>query len=269
MNEYGIDPIASIAEPVASITHLVGAVLFALLSVPLLVRAWRGPAERQSPVPRKVRVISVGVFSASVVLLLTISGLYHLAAFKTETRAMLLKLDYAAIFVLIAGTFTPACVILLRRHEGWAGLAFIWTAVVVGVILKNVNSTIDPFAIYYVFLGLGWVGVLAIAVVWRRLGPSFVEPAVLGGVAYTAGAAFQISFRPVVIPGIIGPHELLHIAVLIGIACHWRFVYQFADGSVSEYDPPNEVTAAAPSADRGAALVTEPSSTQANPVSKA
>lgn len=69
MNEYGIDPVASIAEPVASITHLVGAGLFALLSVPLLMRAWNGPAERKSSVPRRVRVISVGVFCASVVLL--------------------------------------------------------------------------------------------------------------------------------------------------------------------------------------------------------
>jgi channel protein (hemolysin III family) len=269
MNEYGIEPVASIAEPVASITHLLGAGLFALLSVPLLMRAWNGPGRKRSLAPRSVRVISVGVFCASIVLLLTASGLYHSAHFNTPTRAVLLQIDYAAIFILIAGTFTPACAILFENFLRWAGLGLIWGAASVGIALKCYAETMSPFTTYFVYLGLGWLGIFAVGIAWRRHGPSFIEYAVLGGAAYTAGAAFQIACEPNFLVGTIGPHELLHIAVLVGIACHWKFIYQFAHGHVPMSASAISQTEPATAVIRSAGLVTEPSSTPANPVSRA
>ncbi len=233
MNEYGIYPLAYFTEPVSSLTHLIGAVIYGLLSIPLMVRAWRGPRDAEPHAPRRLRVVSVGVFCVSIVLLLSISGLYHLAAFETGLRRFFLRLDYAAIFVLIAGTFTPACTILFQRFGRWGGLAFIWSGAVGGILLNTIYfSDIPPIVLHISYLLLGWTGVFAVYKAWRRYGPSFIEPVVLGGVAYTAGAAFHIAMAPEIVPGIIGPHELLHFAVLIGIAWHWKFIYQFAHGHV-------------------------------------
>ena len=77
---------------------------------------------------------------------------------------------------------------------------------------------------------MGWAGIICAATLWRRYGPSFIEPLLLGATAYTAGAAVQLAYRPQLIQGLIGPHELFHFAVVVGIALHWQFVYRLANG---------------------------------------
>jgi channel protein (hemolysin III family) len=233
MNEYGIESIWLLTEPVCVVTHAIGAVVFAVLAVPLVRRAWIGRGQDQPKVSRSVRVSSIVAFAASVVFLLAVSGTYHLSAFNTEVRVFWLKLDYIAIFLMIAGTCTPTFAILFRGFQRLAGLALIWIAALTGIALKTFYSDLlPPSTIYLVFLGMGWGGAVAAVVTWRRFGASFVEPVVMGGAAYTAGAACQMAFQPTLIPGIIGPHEILHVCVLAGIGFHWKFMYQFADGHI-------------------------------------
>ncbi|MFP6611490.1 MAG: hemolysin III family protein [Pirellulales bacterium] len=238
MNEYGIDSIAFLTEPVCVLTHTVGAVVFAILSISLIRRSWLSGGAKPPDVSRFVRVSSIAAFATSVVLSLAVSGIYHLSPFDSEPRAFWLKMDYVAIFLVIAGTCSPAFAILFRGGGRIAGLTLIWLAAATGIALKTFYSNLlPPSTIYLVFLGMGWCCAAATAVTWRRFGASFVESVILGGVAYTAGAVCQMAFQPTLVPGIIGPHEILHVAVLVGMGFHWRFIYQFADGRLPEPVP--------------------------------
>ncbi|NIL96445.1 MAG: DNA-binding protein [Planctomycetales bacterium] len=228
MNQYSTDSIPGFAEPLSSLSHLAGAILFALLTLPLLRVA------RMSDFAAggwRTRTLSTGVFAMSVIFLLSISGLYHALPFASRSRELLLRLDYLAIFLLIAGTFTPTCAIMLRGIYGRSTLTAIWGMTGLGICVHWFFPAWIPYrwniAIY---LGIGWLGALAARSASRRYGLSLVEPLVLGGSAYTAGVAFLLAGRPQVVPGVLGPHELFHIAVLIGISCHWVFVWRLAEG---------------------------------------
>ena len=126
--------IPGFSDPVSSLTHLAGAVVFAILGVFLIARG-RGDARR---------VVSLAVFAFSCVLLLSLSGVYHLLSPGTAARSVLMRLDHAAIFVLIAGSFTPVHVILLRDRWQWHLLAWIWVAALAGLVLKTVYFDAMP-----------------------------------------------------------------------------------------------------------------------------
>jgi channel protein (hemolysin III family) len=216
-------PIPGFGDPFSALTHLAGAAAFACLS-PFLLLKGRGDSWR---------ITSLGVFALSTVLLLSLSGTYHLLSHGTVGRAVLQRLDHDAIFVLIAGTFTPVHCILFRGVWRWAPLLVLWGAAAAGIALTSVffNDTPEWLGLL-LYLGMGWLGVVSGAELWRRHGGRFLRPLALGGVAYTAGAVLEFLRWPVAIAGVIGPHELFHVFVLVGAALHWRFVWLFADGTV-------------------------------------
>jgi channel protein (hemolysin III family) len=207
--------IPGFSDPVSSLTHLAGAAVFALLSAFLIARG-RGDARR---------VISLAVFAFSCVLLLSFSGVYHLLSPGTAARSVLMRLDHAAIFVLIAGSFTPVHVILLRGLWHWHLLAWIWLAAITGLVLKTVYFDATPQWLgLLMYLGLGWLGLISTVALARRAGVRFVLPLVWGALAYSIGAVAEFLRWPVLVAGIVGPHEVFHLAVLAGISFHWAFV---------------------------------------------
>jgi channel protein (hemolysin III family) len=207
--------VAGFSDPVSSISHLVGAVVFAFLAAPLLRR---GGGDR-------LRMISLSVFSVSCVLLLGLSGVYHLLSPDTAGRAVLKQLDHAAIFVLIAGSFTPVHVILFRGVWRWGTLAAIWCAAIAGVVVKTVYFDVMPEWLgLTMYLGLGWIGVFSAAALARRHGWRFIRPVLWGALAYTVGALAEFLRWPQLLSGILGPHEIFHLAVLAGISFHWKFI---------------------------------------------
>ena len=211
--------IPGFSDPVSSLTHLAGAVVFAILSAFLIARG-RGDARR---------VMSLVVFAFSCVLLLSFSGVYHLLSPGTTARGVLMRLDHAAIFVLIAGSFTPVHVILLRDLWHWHLLAWIWALAIVGLVLKTVYFDATPEWIgLLMYLGLGWQGVISTVALARRSGVRFVLPLVWGALAYTVGAVAEFLGWPVLVAGIVGPHEVFHLAVLAGISFHWAFILGIA-----------------------------------------
>ena len=218
--------ITGFSDPVSSISHLGGAVVFAFLAATLLRR---GGGDR-------ARMISLSVFAVSCVLLLGLSGVYHLLSPDTAGRAVLKRLDHAAIFVLIAGSFTPVHTILFHGVWRWGTLAAIWGAATAGVIFKTVYFDVMPEWLgLTMYLGLGWIGVFSAAALARLHGWRFIRPVLWGALAYTAGALAEFLRWPLLLPGILGPHEIFHLAVLAGISFHWSFILGCASaaGAVS------------------------------------
>ncbi|MEA3193805.1 MAG: P-type Ca2+ transporter type [Betaproteobacteria bacterium] len=213
--------IPGFSDPVSSLTHLAAAVIFAILSA-FLIASGRGDARR---------VISLVVFAFSCVLLLSLSGVYHLLTPETAARGVLLRLDHAAIFVLIAGSFTPVHAILLRDRWHWHLLAGIWGAAIIGLTLKTVYfDTVPLWLGLLMYLGLGWLGLISTVALARRFGVRFVLPLVWGALAYTAGALAEFASWPVLLAGVVGPHEIFHLAVVAGISFHWAFIRGIAAG---------------------------------------
>lgn len=211
--------IPGFSDPVSSLTHLAAAVVFAILGAFLIARG-RGEARR---------VISLVVFAFSCVLLLSLSGVYHLLSPGTAGRSVLLRLDHAAIFVLIAGSFTPVHVILLRERWQRYLLVGIWGAAIAGLTLKTVYFDTTPLWLgLLMYLGLGWLGLISTVALARRFGVRFVLPLVWGALAYTIGALAEFLGWPVLVAGVIGPHEVFHLAVLAGISFHWAFIWGIA-----------------------------------------
>lgn len=216
--------IPGFSDPFSSLSHLAGAVVFAILGVLLLVRGW-GNARR---------VVSLAIFAMSCVLLLALSGVYHLLSHDTAARSVLMRLDHAAIFVLIAGSFTPVHAILLRARWHRGLLLGIWLAAIAGLTLKTVYFNSMPSWLgLAMYLGLGWMGVVSTVAIARRFGWRFILPLIWGALAYTAGALVDHFHWPQPIPGVVEAHEVFHLAVLAGVSFHWAFIRSIADGRIA------------------------------------
>ncbi|GJM20079.1 MAG: hemolysin III [Phycisphaeraceae bacterium] len=208
-------------DPFSTFSHLAGALVAVICGVALIRRAR----------PDAGRVIAMGVFVASAVTLLLASATFHAVPAGSAARGVTQRLDHAAIFVLIAGTFTPLHVILFRGVLRWGVLGFVWAAAVAGIVVKTVYfASVPEWAGVGAYLALGWVGALSMVLVSRRCGVRFVSPLVLGGLAYTVGALCELTGQPTIITGVVGSHEVFHVAVLVGLGCMWMFIRRIAPG---------------------------------------
>jgi len=212
-------------EPFAAISHLLGAVVFLVLGC-LLLRRGRGD---------RARMVFLGIYAVSAVVLFSLSGVYHMLVRGGAAQQVMGQLDHAAIFVLIAGTFTPGFGILYRGWVRWAGLLFIWSAAITGIVLTTVfYGTVAEGMRLTFYLTLGWSGTIATIDLWRRYGFPFIRPLVIGGVINTAAAVSQHFGWPILIPGVVHAHEMFHVVVFAGSVFHWLFIWQFAAGAPAE-----------------------------------
>jgi hemolysin III len=215
-------------EPFSAISHLVGTAIFLVLGYILLLRG-RGDL---------ARLAYLGIYAVSCVLLFSLSSVYHMTARGGPANQIMDQLDHAAIFVLIAGTFTPAYGILYR---GWVRailLLSVWTAAIAGIVLTTVYSGGLAEGMRLAFhLALGWSGIAVTMDVWRRYGFAFVRPLLVGGLITSAFAVAQLFGWPVLIPHVVHAHEVFHVAVLVGSIFHWRFIWQFANWDMKSSPP--------------------------------
>lgn len=219
-----IFPIPGFSEPFSSISHLIGCAL-AFYGAYSLFKRGRGNTARQ---------ISLLIFSFGLIFQFSMSGVYHLLKPGLTPRYVLQVLDHAAIFVLIAGTFTPIHIILFRRFLRWGIIGLVWTVAITGIVLTSVFfDTIPEWMNLSFYIGLGWVGAITFWYLLRNYGYKNNVAIILGGLAYTSGAVLEFLRWPIVIPGVLGPHEIFHILVLVGAFCHWKFIYGFANAPIS------------------------------------
>ena len=216
--------IPGFTDPVSSISHLIATVAFAWATVGLL-RSARG---------HRGRTLALTIYSGSVVLLFSMSGVFHLLPHETGGRSVLQRLDHASIFVLIAGTFTAVHGILFRGWLRWGIITFVWVVTATAIPLKTVYFEEMPEWLgLTLYLAFPWIGLLSGLLLWRRRGVRYVSAFVLGGIAYTAGAVLEFLRWPNPWPGVVHAHELFHLFAIAGAALHWRFCAAIAAEAAS------------------------------------
>lgn len=240
--EATIRSIPGFAEPVSCLTHLVGAVVFLVLGFVLLRRGhghWG-------------RTAGLGAFAFGCVFLLSMSGVYHMLPPDGTAKEVMRRLDHAAIFVLIAGTFTAIHAILFVGPWRWGMILVIWTLAATAITLKTVFfHSVPEWLSLSMYLGMGWIGLVSGLKLHGRFGLAFVRLMLYGGLAYSAGAILEFLKWPVPIKGVLGSHELFHLAVLAGLLFHWRFIYTFADGRVMDLSMPVRIPESKPKTANG------------------
>ncbi|MEO5768742.1 MAG: hemolysin III family protein [Polyangia bacterium] len=207
--------IPGFCQPVSSLSHLVAAAVACFAAIPLL-RLGRGCP---------MRIVALGVYASCVVALLAISGTYHSLDHGGPARAFMQHVDYFAIWLLIAGTFTAVHGIMCSGFWRRGMLTFIWLYAAAGIGLQvcwfQFFSGVPGLVLY---LGLGWVGLISIIRLGRQIGFRAVRPLWFAGILFSAGAVLEAIKQPVLIRNWVGPHEIFHLAVIAGVVIHWRFI---------------------------------------------
>ena len=208
-----------IKDPGSAITHFIG-VLFALIgAIPLLLKA--------SQRPGNVYLISMSIFMLSMVLLYAASTTYHSLDLSERANRILRKIDHMMIFVLIAGTYTPICLIVLQGTTGYRLLAVVWAIALGGIIIKACWITCPKWFSSILYIAMGWVCVLAFTKIVRALPlPAFIW-LLAGGIIYTAGGiiyALKLNIFNSRHKN-FGSHEIFHLFVMAGSVCHYIVMY--------------------------------------------
>lgn len=206
-------------EPANGLTHLIGAIL-SLVGLPVLI--YRGIASGQTRV-----VVAFIVFGLSQIALYTASALYHSVRQSPQGIDRLLRFDCAMVFVLIAGTYTPICLIALHDGWRWSMLAVIWALAVSGIVAKLYWMDAPIWLSTSAYVLMGWVAVVALPALTRALPPDGIVWLFAGGIVYTVGAIVFALDRPSLIPGIFDAHALWHLFVLGGSFCFFWVIIQY------------------------------------------
>ncbi len=206
--------LSKLREPVSGLTHLGGAVAALIGQVVLLVIG-SGGAEK---------LISVLVYGISLIALFSASATYHLVNAGPKVTAILRKLDHSAIYLLIAGTYTPICINAFTGFYRWGLLAIVWGIAVVGILVKMFYMGAPRWLTAGIYVLMGWLCLAAIGEMLTALTPFALTWLVIGGVVYTLGAVVYATKIFNFVPGKFGFHEVWHIFVLLGALAHFLAV---------------------------------------------
>lgn len=207
-----------IREPVNGASHLVGLLLAGAGTVLLLSMA-RGPWQ----------LAAFSIYGATLILLYGASTLYHVLPLSDRPLRALRMLDHIAIYFLIAGTYTPIALITLHSPLGWSLLVGVWLIAVAGIPFKLFFLDAPVWISTATYLAMGYLAVVAVVPVARAVSVPGLLWLIAGGLAYTVGAVIYSRQRPDPFPGRFGHHEIWHLLVLAGSACHFAFmVYHVA-----------------------------------------
>ena len=205
----------SFGEEIAnSVSHGVG-LLATVAATPVLIIAavQRGGAEG---------IVGASVFSATMVLMYLTSTLYH-ALPRNRAKQVFQILDHGAIFLLIAGTYTPFTLGVLRGMWGWTLFGLVWSLALTGIVLKIVYGAWYPRLSTFLYLVMGWLGVIAVKVLWLHVSMWGLVWLLSGGLAYTVGVAFFL-----VDERVRYSHFIWHLFVIAGTSCHFIAVLRYS-----------------------------------------
>ena len=213
-----------IKDPGSAVTHFIGMLMAMFAAVPLLIKAAREPD--------RIHLIALAIFIVSMILLYAASTTYHTLDLSERTNKILKKIDHMMIFILIAGTYTPICLITLKGPVGYGLLALVWGIAIVGIVIKGFWIYCPKWISSVLYLALGWVCVLAFTQIMNALPRAAFLWLLAGGIIYTIGGVIYALKLPIFNSKHknFGSHEIFHLFVMGGSFCHFIVMYAFVAG---------------------------------------
>lgn len=208
-----------IKDPVSALTHFAGAVLSLAAVVALIAKALS--------TGNWLYVLAFGIFGFSLVALYTASTVYHIIDKPEAMRQVARRVDHMMIFVLIAGTYTPICLISLSGTIGYTLFALIWAIAISGIIMKAFWITAPRWLTSGLYILMGWLVVVAIQPVIAALSAEAFYWLLAGGIIYTIGGIIYALKWPLKNNPWFGFHELFHLFVMGGSFCHFILIVAY------------------------------------------
>ncbi|MGN0507259.1 MAG: hemolysin III family protein [Lachnospiraceae bacterium] len=208
-------------EPGSAITHFIGAVMVLLAALPLLVRA----AAKSHP----VYLVSLVIFVSSMFLLYLASTLYHTFNISEHSNHLLKKFDHMMIYVLIAGSYTPVCLIALRGASGTLLFVLVWAVALIGILQCMFWINCPKWVSSVIYIAMGWLCIFSLSDIIQALSPAAFGWLLAGGIIYTVGGIIYALKLPVFnrLHKNFGSHEIFHLFCLGGSLCHFVLMYLF------------------------------------------
>ena len=203
--------LSKLREPVNGLTHLGGAIAALFGQIALLIVGWSGTA----------KIISLFVYGISLIALFSASAAYHIVRAKPAVLQILRKIDHSAIFLLIAGTYTPFCMIAFTGFWRWGLLSIIWAIAAIGIVIKIFYVNSPRWLHTGIYVVMGWLCMLAVPQMSSVLPARAMVWLIVGGVVYTLGAVVYATKIFNFLPGKFGFHEVWHVFVLLGALAHF------------------------------------------------
>ena len=211
----------TIREPGSAITHFIAMIMAVFASVPLLVKAAVSSGSLAFTV--------MTVFMLSMILLYGASATYHSVNVSDKVLKIFRKIDHMMIFVLIAGTYTPVCLIILDGKMGYTLLFIVWAIAIFGMIIKMLWITCPKWFSSVIYIAMGWVCIFVFVPLWKSLPHSAFLWLLAGGIIYTVGGVIYALKLPIFNARHrnFGSHEIFHLFVMAGSICHFVFMYRY------------------------------------------
>ena len=210
-----------IKDPGSALTHFIAMLPALFAAAPLLGKAARGSDS--------VHLMALTVFIVSMILLYAASTIYHTLDISASVNRRLRKLDHMMIFILIAGTYTPVCLIVLGNRMGYALLGLVWGIALVGIVINAFWISCPKWFSSLIYIAMGWACVLAFSQIVQALPPAAFGWLLAGGIIYTIGGVIYALKLPIFNSKHknFGSHEIFHLFVMGGSLCHYVMMYGF------------------------------------------
>lgn len=210
-----------IKDPGSAITHFIGMVMAIPAAIPLLIKA----ARQSDP----LYIVAMGVYALSLILLYTASTAYHTFDRSERINTILKKIDHMMISVLIAGSYTPICLLVLEKKTGLVLLGIVWGIALIGILIKAFWVYCPKWVSSVLYIGMGWACVLAFGQIFHAMSPAGFGWLLAGGIIYTVGGVIYALKLPVFNNRhkYFGSHEIFHLFVMGGSLCHYIVMYAY------------------------------------------
>ena len=204
-------------EVINTVSHMTGAI-FSLFGMVILIVL-------SSVAGKPWHIVSFSIYGLSLILLFLASSFHHGLQLSKKMNELFRQFDYFAIYILIAGTYTPLCLVMNRSPWGWSIFGVVWLIAVIGITIKAVFPDIPGWVSHTLYISMGWVGAFLMVRSIPLMGMSGFLLILGGGIIYTVGAGVYYFEKPNPVPGRFGFHEIWHLFVLTAAFLHFLFMY--------------------------------------------